>query len=252
MSNAVLQGKQKSDSLQFLELQQKHLRCFIQAYSKDCVRPKHHFALHLQLLAEQAGGVFDCFPCERKNKTYKGVLSPMFKRLAGYERAVLLRWLEYDMQKFMELPSQKLTNPSKGQVEVLGHMWTIGKGISHDKGNIRSGKILLVSGQTAFQVEACLQRRSIQTCFRYILTCTQMNEFRKRCYIYIYTHIHFLTMLCTLQEFTISFHGASIGSPVSKRSFAMEQVECYLRHGAAGDGNLAGCNPDFLVLPKRR
>ena len=59
----------------------------------------------------------DCWPCERKNKTFKLSLVPFVQRLQRFERSIMLRWLESDLDKLkmMALPQVALINPPAAQ-----------------------------------------------------------------------------------------------------------------------------------------
>eukprot|EP00438_Fugacium_kawagutii_P006885 Skav204954 [mRNA] locus=scaffold3104:306381:307481:- [translate_table: standard] len=52
-------------------LQQKHMKAWEAAYSRDTFRPKHHFALHLGAQVLLWERVIDCFVTERKHRAYK-------------------------------------------------------------------------------------------------------------------------------------------------------------------------------------
>ena len=54
-------------------LQQSHLTAWILAHGRRSLRPKAHYALHLQEQIRQWHRLVDCFTCERKHKQYKNL-----------------------------------------------------------------------------------------------------------------------------------------------------------------------------------
>ena len=85
VTSHILNAKNCIDTIHGLQkLQQAHLELFITCYTADKVRPKHHFASHIEQQALDAGILLDCFPGERKNNTFKHVLCPRISRLEGF------------------------------------------------------------------------------------------------------------------------------------------------------------------------
>ena len=154
----ILNAKQNIDAIHGLQrLQEIHLEYFVQAYSEEKVRPKHHFAGHIEQQALETGVLLDCFPGERKNKTFKNVLCPNISRLQGFEKAVLLRWLEYDLQSLETFTDNVLL---LAQFESIGNV-RVGKGLRCYWGEIKAGHILLLNETTAVEVLGCTQENLV-------------------------------------------------------------------------------------------
>jgi hypothetical protein len=154
----ILNAKQNIDAIHGLQrLQEIHLEYFVQAYSEEKVRPKHHFAGHIEQQALEKGVLLDCFPGERKNKTFKNVLCPNISRLQGFEKAVLLRWLEYDLQSLETFTDNVLL---LAQFESIGNV-RVGKGLRCYWGEIKAGHILLLNETTAVEVLGCTQENLV-------------------------------------------------------------------------------------------
>ena len=148
--NCIMQGKQKTEDLfDLVHLQQEHLSLFCRAYSKDIVRPKHHYSFHTTEQVATMGIQADCWPCERKNKAFKLSLAPQIMRLDKFERSILLRWLECDLDKLkmMPLPKVALINPPTAQPFSNA---TIASGLRHEVGEFRSGNVLLFNAEQAY------------------------------------------------------------------------------------------------------
>lgn len=154
----ILNAKQNIDAIHGLQrLQEIHLEYFVQAYSEEKVRPKHHIAGHIEQQALETGVLLDCFPGERKNKTFKNVLCPNISRLQGFEKAVLLRWLEYDLQSLETFTDNVLL---LAQFESIGNV-RVGKGLRCYWGEIKAGHILLLNETTAVEVLGCTQENLV-------------------------------------------------------------------------------------------
>ena len=83
-------------------LQAQHLRCFKACYGTDLCRPKHHYGCHLEPQTRLSGCMMDTFPTERKHKVFKHTLAPRISRLEKFERSILARWIENDLQAFQK------------------------------------------------------------------------------------------------------------------------------------------------------
>ena len=148
--NCIMQGKQKTeDLLDLVHLQEEHLSLFCKAYSKEVVRPKHHYSFHTTEQVAAMGIQADCWPCERKNKVFKLSLAPQISRLGKFERSILLRWLESDLDKLrlMPLPRLALINPPTAQ--PFSNV-TIASALRHEVGEFRSGDVLLFNKDQAY------------------------------------------------------------------------------------------------------
>lgn len=152
MANAVLQAKATPQNFDFIRyLQEDHLRAFQKSYGSDAVRPKHHYNLHVeeQLLRQKM--VLDCWPTERKNKTFKLNLAPNLKKLQGFTKSLLLRWLEIDKDKIMRmrLPSTGITAELKEQVYKNV---TFAQNLCHLAGTIMKDEVLIFDSKEAYLV----------------------------------------------------------------------------------------------------
>ncbi len=151
--NCIMQLKQNTEHVEELvHLQEDHLSLFCKAYSHELVRPKHHYSFHTTEQVATMGMQADCWPCERKNKTFKLSLAPFIQRLQRlqrFERSIMLRWLESDLDKLkmMALPQVALINPPA--VQPFSNV-TIASGMRHDMGEFRSGNVLLFNEDEAY------------------------------------------------------------------------------------------------------
>lgn len=157
VSAHILNAKQCIDAVHGLQtLQEKHLKLFIECYTKDCVRPKHHLAMHIQQQALDAGILLDCFPGERKNNIFKHTLAPRINRLEGFEKSILLRWLEHDAEKLDNFKSDQivlraqLSTSASEDVRAAKHVECI-------EGDILAGSMMLFDDKFAIQVIGCMQ-----------------------------------------------------------------------------------------------
>lgn len=86
----------------FRALQEDHLTCFKECYSSDCCRPKHHYSCHLEPQVYETQTLMDTWPCERKHKLFKVDLAPRIKKLDDFERSILVRWVESDLNTLLD------------------------------------------------------------------------------------------------------------------------------------------------------
>ena len=158
LCNQVLDAKQCISRAQGItDLVSEHMQAFVSAYSVDLLRPKAHFAFHLQAGMELSGGVLDCFTCERKNKTFKGKIAPQLKKLTGFSKSSLLRFLEMDCHKISEMPPQTALLGQSKPIDLGGDSYKVAKEMVYHGVHTRVGNFLLFDDQHAYKVEACLQ-----------------------------------------------------------------------------------------------
>ena len=162
VTSHILNAKNCIDTIHGLQkLQQAHLELFITCYTADKVRPKHHFASHIEQQALDAGILLDCFPGERKNNTFKHVLCPRISRLEGFEKAILLRWQEHDAEKLNSFTRDEiilraqLDSSSTENVRVARHVFCCW-------GDIKAGNVMMMDEHSAIQVLGCVQEK-VQT-----------------------------------------------------------------------------------------
>lgn len=123
-------------------LQEEHMRLFIATYSSDMIRPKHHFNTHIESQVALSEHLMDTWPTERKNKTFKSDLAPRIKRLQGFERSILARWVESDINRLLHksFDPQLLQPLRKQPIEGI----VFGKGVQGAEGQAyKLGNILL-------------------------------------------------------------------------------------------------------------
>ena len=102
-----------------LTKQQAHMRCFTEAYSSQCMRPKFHYALHTTAQIQKFGLHIDCFPCERKNKAYKARAASNWSNSPAFSKGVLLELVTQDLNK--ALPVEKFgLRVLRGRMNVSG------------------------------------------------------------------------------------------------------------------------------------
>eukprot|EP00438_Fugacium_kawagutii_P004574 Skav230699 [mRNA] locus=scaffold1495:145031:146830:+ [translate_table: standard] len=154
----ILDAKHNIDHIHGLTvLQRKHLQFFTEVYGPERIRPKHHFAGHIEAQALESGILLDCFPGERKNQVFKHTLAPRISRLHGFEKAILLRWLETDIEKMGAFTGEDII--LKAQVDCMAtEEARIAKHLQCQWGEINAGRVLLFDKETAMQVIGCMRR----------------------------------------------------------------------------------------------
>lgn len=156
VTSHILTAKNNVEAVHGLQrLQSKHLQLFVECYGVDKVRPKHHFAGHIEQQAVQSGVLLDCFPGERKNAVFKNVLCPKITRLHGFEKSILLRFLEYDLTNLEKFAGNRVT--LKTEVGEAKDGIKLSKGLVCSWGEVKSGHIFLVGPGEAMQVIGCMQ-----------------------------------------------------------------------------------------------
>ena len=68
----------------------RHLQFFARVYGESCVKPKHHFMLHVAVLVNEWSVLLDCYVHERKHKAIKQAASQIYNT-ESFERSVLAR-----------------------------------------------------------------------------------------------------------------------------------------------------------------
>lgn len=160
VTSKILHAKNSVEEVRGLQrLQTQHLDLFIQCYGSNKVRPKHHFAGHIEEQTLQSGVLLDCFVGERKNKCFKNVLCPMVSRLQGFEKSILQRFLETDLTSLESFNGNKII--LKQLLDTCSdETIKMAKALSCIWGEIKAGHIFLRSSQEAMQVVGCMERRS--------------------------------------------------------------------------------------------
>ena len=156
MASHILTAKNNLEAVHGLQsLQSKHLQLFVECYGADKVRPKHHFAGHIEAQALQSGVLLDCFPGERKNAVFKNVICPKITRLQGFEKSILLRFIEYDLTNLENFTGNRVA--LKADMGVTRAGVKLAKGLVCSWGEVKSGHILLIGAGEAMQVIGCMQ-----------------------------------------------------------------------------------------------
>lgn len=136
------------------DVQVQHFLVFRSVYGVGAIRPKHHFSLHLEEQAMQSSILADCFPGGRKNGVFKNTLCVNISRLSGFERAILQRWMELDLNKFDGFVVKPSLNVKKIQSTGPNHL-EVAKGMVSMWGPIKNGNIYLLNENKAIQVLGC-------------------------------------------------------------------------------------------------
>ena len=155
VTTKVLTAKQDVTAVTGLrDVQVQHFLLFRSVYGIEAIRPKHHFSLHLEEQAMQSSILADCFPGERKNGVFKNTLCVNISRLHGFERAILQRWMELDLNKFNGFVVKPSLNVKK--IESTGqNNLEVAKGMVSMWGPIKNGNIYLLNESKAIQVLGC-------------------------------------------------------------------------------------------------
>lgn len=134
----------EADSTSLLDLQKHHLHLFKNAYGWERVRPKHHYNFHVGGQTTANGVLLDCWALERKHKAFKSDLCQRVRRLDGFERSCLLRWVERDLESLASSTfTSGLTEPYSKKTQLYDGM-TIGRAVQNHEGiKLRVGNVLL-------------------------------------------------------------------------------------------------------------
>jgi hypothetical protein len=93
------------------------MRCFAEAYSSQCMRPKFHYALHTASQIQKFGHHIDCFPCECNSKAYKARAASNWSNSLSFSKGVLLELATQDLNN--ALPMEKIgLRVLRGRVSV--------------------------------------------------------------------------------------------------------------------------------------
>ena len=161
VTSHILQAKNSLDDIHGLQaLQKDHLMKFCSCYGPTRIRPKHHFASHIEKQALEAGILLDCFPGERKNNTFKNRLAPLIDRLQGFERSILLRWLEHDAEGLTNYACDDIN--LRAELDCSSSKTRIAKHVDCVWGSVQAGSYVLMKDNSAFQVVACSKTQLVQ------------------------------------------------------------------------------------------
>ena len=158
----ALKCRPSESLLQELEVwQARHLEYFVEAHSRERVRPKHHYSRHVPSQIRTAGFVFDTWTTERKHRRLKLDVAPHQKRLDRFSRDSLASLIEQD---FVDV-SLLAAKPTLQKPELEKHLclqwpgrvvlWSNSLEVEGRK--LDSGMYLLDRYQVAVQVLRFLQ-----------------------------------------------------------------------------------------------
>ena len=100
---------------------ERHGILFQQAYGMEYTKPKHHLTFPLGPGSDKAQKVVDCFPPERKGRTFITLVNTRFKRLRNFEAAVMARLLNIqclNLQRRPDIFEDHLVKPIYDGVEL--------------------------------------------------------------------------------------------------------------------------------------
>ena len=86
------------------EAVERHGILFQQAHGIPYTKPKHHLTHHLADGIEAAELVVDCFPPERKGRTFTTLVNTRFKTLRNFENSVMARLLNIQCRNLQSRP----------------------------------------------------------------------------------------------------------------------------------------------------
>ena len=151
---------------QLLDLQTKHMSKFQVAYTAKAVRPKMHFALHLQEQALRLGKWIDCFVCERKHRAYKNTCSRgLVASRTVFARTSLLQLVSKELQVSLradvlqpELVGKKCSSDTLTSVLPAGQPIVMAtsaevNGVIHGR-----NEFLLLSPTCAVEIQSAVQQ----------------------------------------------------------------------------------------------
>ena len=156
-------GRDPQETQELQSLQCQHLAQFKVTYTSKYVEPKHHFSLHIPQQAADMGLAIDCWPTERKNKSFKQV-AINFTAPSKMEKGVLLLLNEeekhasdtYSVQPKLNLPMVR--RPHLGK--ILGtDSFLCSESLLLEGGILHAGTYIL-STVKAVNIECFVQRHA--------------------------------------------------------------------------------------------
>ena len=145
--------------------QKKHMEAFQKAYGRESVRPKMHFALHLQEQILRLQKLVDCFVCERKHRVYKNTCARGFvTSRQTFAKSCLLQLVSMDLRMglsadFLQPHLNGKAMPTKTLKEIFPNASEILLASSLDAKGITFGRkqYLLLSLTCAVEVQAAVK-----------------------------------------------------------------------------------------------
>ena len=127
----------------------RHLELFTAAYTKNEVKPKHHYAMHLPNQIANDGFLLDCFVHERKHQVAKTAATNV-KNPLHFERSVYLRMVNAQTRSMPTTFDSHLTSkaeplPQLGGMVALGAVFH-GARVSENDVVFVEGACVLVKG----------------------------------------------------------------------------------------------------------
>ena len=92
-----------SAALQLDELQKKHFDAYAKAWSKETIRPKWHYGLHVQAQVQRCNKMLDTWALERKHKFFKKLTTGNWGFAPTFAVSALLELSTADLQKSQDV-----------------------------------------------------------------------------------------------------------------------------------------------------
>ena len=151
---------QDVDSL--LAVQERHQKSFLECYSAECIKPKHHQRFHLGQSFVQMNIALRCEQHESKHRCYKHGLAERLKSTArcGFQKSLLPRLLSGQAARVQELGVQpvRLIGPFKAACPELCNLlgdsnMKIAKGVRYYHSSVSKTDILYFADGSAAVVQ---------------------------------------------------------------------------------------------------
>ena len=137
----------------------KYLTVFVNTYSADLVRPKHHFLHHIPQQIERDGMLLDCWVHERKHQMVKRSCN-WVDNTSQFEKSALARALNEQSRQLGE-PSCFCTGLRAPFMlwpearEVFGTAVMVSRALSHEGFLVHTGDVVLLQDEV-FKVSVCV------------------------------------------------------------------------------------------------
>ena len=145
-----------------LAVQERHQKSFLECYSAECIKPKHHQRFHLGQSFVQMNIALRCEQHESKHRCYKHGLAERLKSTArsGFQKSLLPRLLSGQAARVQELGVQpiRLIGPFKAACLVLCNLlgdsnMKIAKGVRYYHSSVSKTDILYFADGSAAVVQ---------------------------------------------------------------------------------------------------
>ena len=140
---------------QLLPAQQEHMNAFALAYGSSTMRPKFHYVLHTTEQIQKLQRHLDCWPCERKHKSYKARAASNWTNSPYFSKGMLLQLATEDL--ICSQPSEKLEKRLLGTVKEVTsnskNVYVMSKELEMKCVTYVAGQFILLSETKAFQLQ---------------------------------------------------------------------------------------------------